>query len=99
MNGDAPPDLSALTERPGPGSHRTTIVIDGQSVEAGHYHQGPLGQRFWSRLVASRILPAGTPIETADDALMAAGHGITDLLKTPSPRDDATHAVLTAGVG
>jgi TDG/mug DNA glycosylase family protein len=69
------------------------------SVEAGHYHQGPLGQRFWSRLIASRILPKGTPIESADDALMAAGHGITDLLKTPTARDEAAAAALTAGVG
>ena len=36
---------------------------------------------------------------TADDALMAAGHGITDLLKVPTPRDEATDAALTAGVG
>jgi hypothetical protein len=45
------------------------------------------------------LLPPATPIETADDALMAAGHGITDLRKVPSPRDDATDAELTAGVG
>lgn len=69
------------------------------SVEAGHYHQGRLGRTFWRRLMLARVLPAGTAIETADDALIAAGHGITDLLKTPSPRDEATDAVLTAGVG
>ncbi len=45
------------------------------------------------------ILPPATPIEHADDALLAAGHGITDLLKRPSPRDAATDAELTAGVG
>jgi hypothetical protein len=45
------------------------------------------------------VIPAGTPIETADDALMAAGHGITDLLKVPTARDVATDAELTAGVG
>ena len=62
-------DLEALTRRPGPGSHRTTLLVDGASidtledlpplrdrllfvglnpspvsVEAGHYHQGRLGQ-------------------------------------------------------
>ena len=47
----------------------------------------------------AEILPAGTDVETADDALLAAGHGITDLLKAPSPRDEATDADLTAGVG
>jgi double-stranded uracil-DNA glycosylase len=69
------------------------------SVSAGHYHQGPLGHRFWERLIRARILPSGTPIETADDALVAAGHGITDLLKRPSPRDEASDADLRAGVG
>jgi len=117
-------DLEALTRRPGPGSHRTTIDLDGVpvetledlppmrdrllfvglnpspvSVEAGHYHQGRLGQTFWRRLMLAGILPPGTPIETADDALAAEGHGITDLLKVVSPRDEATDAELRAGVG
>jgi TDG/mug DNA glycosylase family protein len=69
------------------------------SVEAGHYHQGRLGRTFWRRLMLAEILPSGTPVETADDDLMAAGHGITDLIKTVSPRDEATDAALTAGVG
>ena len=69
------------------------------SVEAGHYHQGRLGQTFWRRLMTARVIPSGTPIEAADDTLMAAGHGITDLIKLPTPRDEATDAVLTAGVG
>jgi len=69
------------------------------SVEAGHYHQGRLGRTFWRRLMLAGILPPATPIETADDALLAAGHGITDLRKEPSPRDDATDETLTAGVG
>ena len=45
------------------------------------------------------VLPADTPIESADDALVAAGHGITDLLKAPTARDEASDAALTAGVG
>jgi len=45
------------------------------------------------------ILPLKTDIETADDALLAAGHGITDLLKVPTARDEASDAQLTAGVG
>lgn len=69
------------------------------SVEAGHYHQGRLGRTFWRRLILAGVLPAATLIETADDTLMAAGHGITDLLKLPTPRDEATDAELTAGVG
>ena len=117
-------DLEALTHRPGPGSHRTTLVIDGSPVEtlvdlpplrdrllfvglnpspvsvaAGHYFQGRLGQTFWKRLIVAQILPEGTAIETADDALVAAGHGVTDLLKRPTARDTATDNELRAGVG
>lgn len=69
------------------------------SVAAGHYHQGKLGQTFWRRLMKATILPGDTAIESADDALVAAGHGITDLLKVPTARDEATDATLTAGVG
>jgi TDG/mug DNA glycosylase family protein len=69
------------------------------SVAAGHYHQGRLGRTFWQRLVSATILPAGTEPESADDALAAAGHGITDLLKVPTARDEASDAELTAGVG
>jgi TDG/mug DNA glycosylase family protein len=123
-NGGPAPDVATLAARPGPGSHRTTLVVAGRrvetladlpplrnkllfvglnpspvSVEAGHYHQGRLGRTFWRRLIAARILPKETHVETADDALMAAGHGITDLLKLASPRDTASDAALTAGVG
>jgi double-stranded uracil-DNA glycosylase len=119
-----PDELEELTHRPGPGTHRTRILVRGEtsetlvdlpplrdrllfvglnpspvSVEAGHYHQGRLGRTFWRRLMIAGVLPPGTPIETADDALMDAGHGITDLRKEPSPRDEATDAELTAGVG
>jgi TDG/mug DNA glycosylase family protein len=69
------------------------------SVAAGHYHQGRLGRTFWRRLVLAGLLPPATPVETADDALVAAGHGITDLLKLPTPRDIASDAELTSGVG
>ena len=69
------------------------------SVAAGHYHQGQLGRTFLRRLMTAGVIPPGTLVETADDALMAAGHGITDLLKLPTARDVATDAELTAGVG
>jgi double-stranded uracil-DNA glycosylase len=119
-----PDDLTDLTRRPEPGSHRITADIEGilvdtladlpplrdrllfvglnpspVSVDAGHYHQGRLGQAFWRRLMTAGVIPHATPIETADDALMAAGHGITDLLKIPTARDEASDAALTAGVG
>jgi Uracil DNA glycosylase superfamily. len=69
------------------------------SVAAGHYHQGRLGRTFWRRLMLAGVIPPATPIETADDALLEAGHGITDLLKLPTARDVATDAELTKGVG
>ena len=45
------------------------------------------------------VLPPGTNVEAADDVLVAAGHGITDLIKRPTARDIATDADLTLGVG
>ncbi len=119
-----PDELDALTRRPGPGSHRTRLSIDGRTVEtladlppsrdgllfiglnpspvsvsAGHYHQGRLGRTFWRRLMLAGVLPPATEVDTADDALVAAGHGITDLLKLPTPRDVATPTELRSGVG
>ena len=124
MTDDRADELAALLERPGPGPHRLTIVVDGRPVEtladlpplrdrllfvglnpspvsvaAGHYFQGRLGKAFWQRLIVAQILPKDTAIETADDALVAAGHGVTDLLKVPSARDTATDDALRAGVG
>jgi TDG/mug DNA glycosylase family protein len=69
------------------------------SVRAGHYHQGRLGRLFWARLMRAHILPDGTDVAAADDALLAVGHGITDLIKQPTPRDTASDVQLTAGVG
>lgn len=69
------------------------------SVAAGHYFQGRLGRAFWERLIVAQILPRDTPIETADDMLVAAGHGLSDLRKVPSARDTATDSELRAGVG
>jgi TDG/mug DNA glycosylase family protein len=124
MNGSLPSDVEILLERPGPGPHRTTITVNGAtvetladlpplrdrllfvglnpspvSVEAGHYFQGRLGQLFWRRLMTAAILPADTAIASADDTLVATGHGLTDLLKVPTPRDEATDATLRSGVG
>ena len=112
-------EIEALLARPGPGSHRITIDLDGARVEtladlpplrdrllfvglnpspvsvaAGHYFQGRLGRTLWRRLITAQILPPQTDIDTADDALVAAGHGLTDLHRRPSPRDDATDSTL-----
>ena len=119
-----PADPGIVIERPGPGSHRTTIVVDGRPVEtladlpplrdrllfvglnpspvsvaAGHYFQGRLGRAFWGRLMVAGILPGDTAIESADDTRTGLGHGLTDLHKVPSARDEASDATLRAGVG
>ncbi len=116
--------LRRLTERPGPGPHRTTLRLDAGevatladlpparggllfvglspspvSIAAGHYHQGRQGHLFWRRLIRAGILPGGTVLETADDALVAMGHGITDLDKRPAGTEEVGDAQLTAGVG
>jgi G:T/U-mismatch repair DNA glycosylase len=73
-----------------------------ESVAAGHYLQGRLGRTFWRRLMLATILPAATPIATADDTLVAAGHGITHLARRPSDPEDVTlprDTELKAGVG
>jgi hypothetical protein len=70
-----------------------------ESVEAGHYQQGKLGRTFWRRLMLATLLPAGTAVEDADDALVAIGHGITDLAKAPAKGDEPSDADLRSGVG
>jgi len=70
-----------------------------ESVAAGHYHQGRLGQTFWRRLMLATVLPPATPLDSADDGLVAAGHGITDLVKRPAEGNGPSDAELTAGVG
>jgi hypothetical protein len=73
-----------------------------ESVAIGHYHQDPAGHTFWHRLIDARIVPAGIPIAEADDALVARGHGLTDLVKAPGDSSvpaALTVDALTAGVG
>jgi TDG/mug DNA glycosylase family protein len=54
------------------------------SVAAGHYYQGTLGKRLWARLEAIGLLgDAGSPWE--DERWRAAGNGLTDVVKRPTP--------------
>jgi TDG/mug DNA glycosylase family protein len=50
------------------------------SVARGHYYQGKLGQRLWKRLESVGLLSGPVPGEE-DEALLAAGNGLTDLTK------------------
>lgn len=55
------------------------------SVDAGHYYQGRLGQRFFDRLRSVGLLSAELD-GYEDDALFAAGVGFTDMVKRPTRR-------------
>lgn len=54
-----------------------------KSVAAGHYYQGRLGQRFWSRLRTVGLLPQQVE-GWEDDAAFACGVGFTDIVKRPT---------------
>jgi TDG/mug DNA glycosylase family protein len=55
------------------------------SVRAGHYHQGNLGQKFFSRLQQAGVVPPGRG-GWQDDEAFAAGVGFTDIVKRPTER-------------
>jgi double-stranded uracil-DNA glycosylase len=55
------------------------------SVARGHYYQGKLGQRLWRRLESVGLLSGAVPGQE-DEALVAAGHGLTDLSKGATAR-------------
>src|SRR5688572_8759489 len=54
------------------------------SVKAGHYYQGTHGRRLWARLASLGLLQCATPGKE-DEAFVAAGNGLTDLVKRPTP--------------
>jgi TDG/mug DNA glycosylase family protein len=53
------------------------------SVRAGHYYQGRLGQRLWARLRSVGLLD-DEGHQWEDDAFVAAGNGLTDIVKRPT---------------
>jgi TDG/mug DNA glycosylase family protein len=53
------------------------------SVRAGHYYQGRLGHRLWSRLERVGLLSGATE-GSEDDAFARAGNGLTDIVKRPT---------------
>lgn len=68
------------------------------SVAAGHYYQGRIGQRLWRRLERIGLLHDAMP-GAEDEAFARAGHGVTDLVKRPTPSAaELSAAELEAGV-
>jgi G:T/U-mismatch repair DNA glycosylase len=57
------------------------------SVAAGHYFEGKMGKGLWKRLGDVGVLTP-PPDGFADDALLAAGLGVTDICKMPRPFGD-----------
>lgn len=53
------------------------------SVGVGHYYQGRVGRRLWLRLRRLGVL-SDDPGSWEDDAFVAAGNGLTDLVKRPT---------------
>ena len=68
------------------------------SVACGHYFQGRLGKRLWTRLQEHGLLEPSVPGEE-DLAFVAAGNGLTDLVKRPTARaHELTAKELANGV-
>jgi double-stranded uracil-DNA glycosylase len=57
------------------------------SLAAGHYYQGQLGRRTWQRLARIGLLSSFRQ-GLEDDAFIAAGHGLTDIVKRPTAGAD-----------
>ena len=55
------------------------------SVAVGHYYQGRLGTRLWSRLRRLGVLD-GDLDDWEDERFIASGNGLTDLVKRPTAR-------------
>ena len=86
-SGNTLPDL-----RPRPGG----VLVVGinpspRSAQRGHYYQGKLGLRLWKRLAHVGLLRDAVP-GLEDVALVAAGHGLSDVVK----RVTSSGAELTA---
>lgn len=86
LTGAAPATLPDIAPQPG-GVLLVGINPAPVSVAAGHYYQGRLGRRLWRRLEGVGLLRDALP-GSEDEAFAAAGHGLTDLVKRPTPSSD-----------
>ncbi len=80
-------ELETLADLLRPGLQAVCVGINPapQSVRAGHYYQGALGQKFFSRLQQARVVPPRGG-GWQDDEAFAAGVGFTDIVKRPTSR-------------
>jgi TDG/mug DNA glycosylase family protein len=78
-------EVETLADLLRPGLRAICIGINPSpvSVAAGHYYQGRLGQRFYSRLRSAGLLRDDSG-GFEDDAAFAAGIGFTDIIKRPT---------------
>jgi len=88
IDGRGVPTLADIL--PEKGTLRALFVGDTPSpasVAVGHYFEGRAGKGLWMRLEEAKIFSA-PPGGYADDALLGAGFGVTDLCKVPRPDGD-----------
>lgn len=57
------------------------------SVEAGHYYQGPVGQRQLHRLANAGLFHVEAGARVFEEAALAASIGFTDIVKRPTSRE------------
>ena len=94
--GDADDTLPDFPPKPG-GVLLVGINPAPASVARGHYYQGKLGRRLWKRLESVGLLTGAVPGQE-DEALVAAGHGLTDLVKrVTASADELSADELRAG--
>ena len=62
----------------------SALCLSPSSAARGHYYQGKLGRRLWQRLTTIGLLTGASP-GLEDDAFVALGHGLTDLVKRVTP--------------
>jgi len=82
--------MVTLRERLRPGLKAVIVGFNPSpvSVAAGHYYQGQLGKRLWSRLQQYE-LTTGLAAGREDDSAFALGFGFADLVRRPTARANA----------
>jgi double-stranded uracil-DNA glycosylase len=79
--------MQSLPDRPCRPGGILLVGINPSTISAakGHYYQGSNGKRLWKRLASLGLL-SGVTKGLEDDAFVAAGNGLTNLVKRPTSR-------------